>query len=451
MRLAVVICLWAGSVVGSAAAQDPVTGPAFWPSFRGAFARGIGDGAATPTKWNVETGENVVWRTAIPGLAHSSPVIWGDRIYLTTAVREDGDAELRVGLYGSVAPVEDDSPHRFQVLCIDRHSGEVSWTVTAWTGVPAIKRHPKGSHAASTPTTDGEHVVAFFGSEGLYCYDRDGQLQWQRDFGVLDAGWYVAKDADWGFASSPVIYEGRVYVQCDVRGDSFVAALDVATGDELWRTVRRDVPTWSTPTVDVSGDRRQLILNGYEHIGGYDLDTGEELWQLEGGGDIPVPTPVVDDGLVFITNAHGRMSPILAIATSATGEISMAADDHEAMVWSQRRGGNYMQTPLVYGGRLYCCRDSGVLACLDPRTGERIYRDRLGSGTTGFTASGVAADGKLYFTSEEGEVYVIAAGPELQVLAVNDLGETCMASPAVADGTLFFRTRSHLVAIAQQQ
>ncbi len=423
-----------------------------WPQFRGPHASGVAEGYPTPVHWDVEKGTNILWKTPIPGLAHSSPIIWGDRIFLTTAVRKDeGEAVLRVGRYGSVRSVQDQSPHEFQVLCLDRISGRVLWTRTAWEGVPKIKRHPKGSYAASTPATDGKHVVAFFGTEGLYVYDFSGELLWKKDFGVLDSGFFRSRSAQWGFASSPVIHEGRIYVQCDVQENSFVAALEVASGNVVWRTPRNEVPTWSTPTVDVSNRRRQLILNGYKHIGGYDLDTGEELWKLEGGGDIPVPTPVVSKGTVFITSAHGRMSPILAISTAATGEVTMDAEECQHMLWSYRRGGNYMQTPVVYGEELYCCRDGGQLSCIDAKTGERHYRKRLGDGASGFTASGVAADGKLYFASEEGEVQVIQADTEFQLLAQNSLGETCMASPAICAGTLFFRTRSHLLAIARTE
>ncbi|MAB89320.1 MAG: pyrrolo-quinoline quinone [Planctomycetes bacterium] len=420
-----------------------------WPQFHGAFGRGVAEGGATPIQWDVLKGENVVWRTPIPGLAHSSPVVWGDRVFVTTAVG-DGQAPLRVGLYGDIKPVEDDSEHQMQLLCLDKQSGAIRWSKTAWTGVPKIKRHPKGSHAASTPATDGVHVLAFFGSEGLYCYDVDGKLLWEKDLGVLDSGFFRAKDAQWGFASSPVIHDGKVIVQCDVQGDSFVAALDVKTGDDLWRTARTEVPTWSTPTVCESQGRLQVICNGWKHIGGYDFATGEELWKVVGGGDIPVPTPVVAHDLIFITSAHGRHAPILAISTGARGEFSMAAEESEHMVWSQLRRGNYMQTPIVYGDELYCCNDAGVLSVYEARTGKLHYRERLGAGMTGFTGSGVAATGRLYFTSEMGQVHVVAAGPTFKLLGTNPLGEECLSTPAVSQGVMFYRTRGHLVAVADR-
>ncbi len=430
-----------GSDPGGAASAESQS----WPSFRGPQASGVQDGHATPAAWDVAKKENVRWSTEIPGLAHSSPIVWGERVFVTTAER-DGEAELKVGLYGDIAPVADEGVHRFRVYCLERGSGKVLWSETAHEGVPKVKRHTKGSHAASTPATDGERVVAFFGSEGLYAYDLEGKLLWSKDLGLLDSGYYVVPAAQWGFASSPVIHDGLVVVQCDVQKDSFLAALKAETGEEVWRTRRSEVPTWSTPTIDVREGRRQVIVNGYKHIGGYDLASGAELWKLVGGGDIPVPTPVVSSGLVFITNAHGQMAPIYAIDAMAEGQVGTGEDD-PFMLWFQPRRGNYMQTPLVYSDLLYCCSDAGVLACFDPASGEERYRQRLGSGNTGFTASGVAADGKLYFTSEEGEVHVVKAGPEFEVLATNELGETCMATPAVAAGTLIFRTRHRLTAI----
>lgn len=417
-----------------------------WPSFRGPRACGVAEGFTTVMEWDVESGENVRWRVPIAGLAHSSPVIWGDRIYLTSAVKEGQPAELKVGLYGNIAPVQDDSEHEFRVLCIDKRTGEVLWDQLAWKGVPEIKRHPKGSHAAPSPATDGKHVVAFFGSEGLYCYTVDGELLWKKDFGTLDAGYYIVPGAQWGFCSSPVIHDGRVVVQVDVQGDSFVASLDVRSGEEQWRTARDEVPTWGTPSIDVREGRSQVVLNGWKHIGGYDLATGAELWKLVGGGDIPVPTPIIAQDLIFITNAHGRMAPIYAIDPMAEGEISMG---HEAMGWSTRNQGNYMQTPLVYDDLLYLCSDAGILTCREAATGETLYRERLGSGTSGFSASVVAADGKLYVTSEEGEIFVVPASGFYEIIGQSHLGEECMATPAISEGVIYWRTRGHLVAVGK--
>ncbi len=418
-----------------------------WPSFRGAFASGVSEGHPLPTQWDIDAGEGLRWRTEIPGLGHSSPVIVGDRIFVTTAEAEK-EAILKIGLYGSGDPVADEGSQAFLVLCIDKHSGEILWEELAHEGVAKIRRHPKASHASSTPAADQERVIAFFGSEGLYCYDHDGALLWKKDFGVLDCGAPDVPDLQWGFASSPVLHEGKVYVQCDVQDQSFVAALDAETGEELWRTLRDEGPTWGSPAVVHSEQTAQLVLNGYRHIGGYDLESGEERWKLVGGGDVPVPTPVFSDGLIFITNAHGKLAPIYAIRPQAKGQLTMS-DEDPFLAWSYPRRGNYMQTPLVYQGNLYCCSDGGVLACYEASTGRELSRQRIGDGTAGYSASLVAGDGKLYLTSEEGSVTVLGAGAALERLADNDLLDSCMATPAISEGALYFRTRHQLVAIGE--
>jgi len=448
-------CLAVVAAVGAPAllraAQTGGNAPAAnWPSFRGANAAGVGDGSAAPASWNVPEKKGVLWKTPVPGLGHSSPVVWGDRVFVTTALSGKPDAGLKVGLYGDIAPVQDDTPHEYRVYCLDRKTGKILWERTAYKGVPKVKRHTKATHANSTAATDGRNVVAFFGSEGLYCYDPSGNLRWKKDFGLLDSGFFMVPDAQWGFASSPVIHGNRVLIQCDVQKGSFVAALDLKDGREVWRTARADVPTWGTPTVCTEGGRAQVVVNGWKHIGGYDLKTGKELWRMTGGGDIPVPTPVVGQGLIFITNAHGRMSPVYAVRPTAAGDITLegTAQSNAHVAWSVPRGGAYMQTPLVYGDYLYNCRDNGVLTCYEAKTGKQVYQERLGTGRTGFTASAVAADGKLYYTSEEGDVYVVKAGPKFEVLATNPMGEVCMATPAISEGVLLFRTQGHLVAIA---
>ena len=416
-----------------------------WPGFRGTLARGIAEGHELPVKWDVYQGTNVVWKADLPGLSHSSPSIWGDKVFVTSCER-DGEAELKVGLYGAGDPVADEGDHAFLLFCLDKATGEVLWEELAFEGTPKVKRHPKSSHSNPSPAVNEDYVVAFFASEGLYCFDHEGDLVWEKDLGVLDAGAPGMRNYQWGFASSPVIHENMLLLQCDVQDQSYVAALDLATGDEIWRTDRDEDPTWGSPTVDIREGRSQVILNGYKHIGAYDLKTGEELWKLVGGGDVPVPTPVVAHDMIYITNAHGRLAPIYAIDAMAKGTVTSEEGDPQ-MKWRHLKRGNYMQTPLVYGDYLYCCSDAGILACYEAKTGKEVYRKRLGDGTTGFSASGVAGDGKIYFTSEEGFIHVIKAGAEFEVLAVNEMGETCMSTPAISEGTLFLRTRSQLIAV----
>jgi len=445
--LARALGLWIVLFATAAAATAEEGQDAHWPSFRGPAASGVAEGFRTVERFDVAQGENVAWKTRLPGLGHSSPVIWGDRIFVTGAISGKENPELKVGLYGNIDPVEDDTVHRFVLYCLDRKTGKLLWERTAWEGVPAIRRHTKASHANSTPATDGKRVVALFGFAGLYCYDMDGNLLWKRDLGRLDAGYYEVPEAQWGFGSSPVIHDGRVIVQCDVQKDSFVAALSLATGADVWRVARADVPTWSTPLVHTSEGRSQVVVNGWKHAGGYDLATGKELWKMHGAGDIPVPTPVAGHDLVFLAHAHGGAG-IFAIRPGASGDITLSQGQSSSpyVAWSAGNGA-YMQTPLVYVDELYSCRDNGVLNVYDARTGKRHQQVRLGSGTSGFTASPVAADGKVYFTSEEGQVYVVQAGPAGKVLATSELGEVCMATPAIARGVLYFRARGHVLAV----
>ena len=422
-----------------------------WPSFRGHNAKGFSDGHPTPVTWNVENNDNIEWKTPIPGLAHSSPIIWGDRIFITTAISEKKNPELKTGLYGSINPVEGETSHQWNVYCLDKKTGKILWEKTAHEGVPKVKRHPMATHANSTAATDGQFVVAFFGSEGLYCYDLAGKLIWKKDFGVLNSAFFSVPDAQWGFASSPVIHLGVVVVQCDALNTAFLAALDVKTGKELWRTPREDYPTWSTPTIHVGERNTQIIVNGFKHIGGYDFHTGKEIWKIDGGGDIPIPTPVVADNFVYINSAHGRMSPIYVIKLDAQGDISLKeeATANDKIVWSVRRGGSYIQTPLIYGEYLYNLNWNGSLSCFHAKTGEQIYREQLGK-MTSFAASGVAADGKLYFTSQEGDVYVVKAGPDFEMLATNSMNEKNLATPAISEGKLYFRTHHYLYAITEK-
>ncbi|HTQ56881.1 MAG TPA: PQQ-binding-like beta-propeller repeat protein [Bryobacteraceae bacterium] len=421
-----------------------------WPQFRGPSASGLGEGSP-PTEWNIESGKNIRWKTEIPGLGHSSPVIWGDRVFVTSAVPASGESKLKVGLYGDIAPVKGEPAQSFNVYCLDRRSGKILWQRAAASGPPKIMRHPKSTHANPTPATDGKRLVVFFGSEGLFTYDLKGKLLWKKDFGVLDSGFYMVPAAQWGFASSPVIHGNMVIIQADVQKNSFLAAFDIKSGKELWRTPRSDVPTFGSPAVvpytGTGASGWQVVVNGWKHIGGYDLKTGKELWSLKGGGDIPVPTPVFGDGLVVVTNAHGRGRPIFAIHTDAAGDIT---GSKSAIAWTEPRGGNYMQTPLIAGDLGYFCFDAGILSVYKMATGERQYQQRLGGGTSGFTSSAVAAGGHLYITNEEGHSYVLALGSEYKLIAENDLGETVMATPAIADGVLYMRGGKHLVAIGEK-
>jgi outer membrane protein assembly factor BamB len=421
-----------------------VKAPGNWPSFRGDHASGLADGQHPPATWDAEKGVHLRWKTAIPGLGHSSPVVWGDRIFLTTAIG-DPKAAFKPGQYGDVESVDDKSVHTWKVYAIDKTSGKILWERTACEGVPKIKRHLKGSQASPTAATDGKHVVAFFASEGLYCYDFAGTLLWKSDLGVLSSGWFYDSQYEWGFGSSPILYRDRVIVQCDIGKDSFIAAFRLADGKQLWKTPREEIPSWGTPTIVEGPMRTELVTNATKFARGYDPDTGEELWRLGKHSEITVPTPFHAQGLIFVTSGYRPIQPIYAIRPGAKGDISLPKDktESDAIAWSLPRSGPYMPTPIVYGDLLYVCSNSGILTCVEAASGKQVYRERLGV-TGAVTASVVAADGRLYVTSEEEGVFVVKTGRAFELLAVNPMSEVCMATPAIADGMIFVRSQRHL-------
>lgn len=422
-----------------------------WPSFRGLNASGVADGAAAPVAWNAEKSENIRWKTPIPGLAHSSPIVWGERVFVTTAVSSAPQGRFRHGLYGDVDSDKDTSKHAWKVYALDRRTGKIVWERTAYEGVPKVKRHIKASHASSTPATDGRHVVAFFGSEGLYCYDTNGKLLWKQDLGTLDAGWFYDPDYQWATGSSPIIYKNLVIVQCDIQKNSFIAAYDIKTGKRVWMTPREEIPSWGTPTVYEGKTRAELITNGTKAIRGYDPMTGKELWRLSPNSEITTPTPIIAHDLIFVTAGYRPVQPIYAIRPGANGDISLKDDktSNDSIAWSTKRGGPYMPTPIAYGEHLYTCANNGVVTAYNAVTGERVYQQRLADRGGAFTASPVAADGKLYFSSEDGEIFVVRAGAKHELLATNPMGEVLMATPAISGGMIFVRGLQHVYGIGE--
>ncbi len=419
-----------------------------WSQFRGYKASGVDASKPTPTEWDVSSGKHLLWQTPVPGLAHSAPIFWNDRVYVTTAVGPD-EAELKIGIYGAIAAAEDQGLHEWRLLAMDKKTGEVLFDKLGYKGIPRSVRHTKGTHCNSTPATNGEYIVTYFGSEGLFCFDMEGELVWHKDLGSMDAGYFKVKTAQWGFASSPIIHDGKVVVQCDVQEGAFLAVFDVKTGDEIWRTPRSDVPTWSTPAIVETGKQTQVLVNGWRHIGGYDFATGEEIWKLDGGGDIPVPTPILGDGLAYFTSAHGVFRPMRGIRLTAQGDItpSTIEETNEGVAWVHHRRGNYMQTPILIGDYLYGCDDRGALTCFDAKSGEIIFSERLKG--NGFTASPVSDGRTLYVTSEFGKVWVLKVGEAYEQLSISELGDNCLATPAIVDGTLYFRTQHSLLAISR--
>lgn len=428
----------------------PRTGPRPWPGFRGDNAAGSGDGQGAIAEWDVETNQNVRWKTPVPGISNSSPVIWGDRVFVVTAISSAGDKTFRTGLYGDVAPVNDLSEHTWKIVCLDKATGKVRWEQVAFTGLPKVKRHTKASQANSTPVTDGKRVVALFGSIGLLAaWDMDGQPLWTKDVGVLDSGWFFDPEYQWGHSSSPIIYRTMVIVQADRQKNSFIAAYDLDSGKEVWRTDRDEIPTWSTPALFRSDGRDQIVTNGPK-IRSYDAATGKVLWTLGPNSEVTVGTPVVGDGLVYVTGGYPPVRPLYAVKPTASGDITITGEQatSDALAWRNDQG-TYIPTPLFYQGILYTCGNNGILTAYAAKTGERLYRARVGGGGA-FSASPVAADGRLYFANEDGDVFVVRAGRTYEELAKNEMKEVVMSTPAISDGVIVIRTLGHVYAIGEK-
>ncbi len=423
-----------------------------WPAFRGYMSSGVLDNAALPEKFDVSKSENIRWKVEIPGMGLSSPVIWDDKLFLTSAVSTADKDGFRPGIYGDIAPVNDSSVHNWIVFCIDKNTGKTIWQKTAYSGVPVMKRHPKSTHANTSVATDGKHVVAFFGSEGLFCYDMAGNLLWKKSFGILKSVFFMVKSAEWEFASSPIIHNGVLIIQCDVLENSFVAAYDLASGKELGNTPRNEYPGLCTPIVYTNGGKTFIALNGYKQRGGYDFVTGREVWRMSGGGDIQIPTPITGNGLIYFNSAHGKSSPILAVRTDASGDISLKDNEtsNKYISWSLERGGSYMHTMLLYRNKLYNVNWNGTVVCLDPLTGKEIYNGKLGKSKS-FIASPVASDGKIYIVDEEGVVYIIDSSDKLNLLAEIPLNDICLTAPAITDGIIYFRTQKYLIAAGNKK
>jgi outer membrane protein assembly factor BamB len=434
------ICVAAGA---SLSAQN-------WPAFRGANAAGTADGKPTAVKWNVPAGENVAWKTPVDGIAVSSPIVWGDRVFVSTAIGSDPKQGIRTGQYGDVEPVADASKHTWKLVALDKATGKVVWEKIAHEGTPKTKRHSKSSQATSTPVTDGKVVIVSFGSEGLYAYDFSGKQLWKKDLGILNSGWFFDPDYEWGFGSSPIIYRNMVIMQVDIQRGSFIAAFDTATGKEIWRTQRDEIPSWSTPSIlEGASGKAEIVTQATNFTRGYDAETGKELWKYSGNSEIAIPTPIMGPGFIVITNGYRGVQPIVALKPGATGDITLKPGEtkSEFIAWSMTRGGPYIPTPVIYQDQLYVIQGNGVLQAYKVATGERLYQERLGGTGGSFSASLVAADGKIYATSEDGDVFVVKAGPTYELLSKNPVGEILMATPAISDGLIIFRGLKHVIAI----
>ncbi|MDY7094432.1 MAG: PQQ-binding-like beta-propeller repeat protein [Acidobacteriota bacterium] len=433
----------------TAEAAAPTAPTVHWPAFRGTNARGIGDGVDTPVEWDLESGDGVRWQAEVPGLGNSSPVVWGDRVFLTTAVAEGIEQNLRTGLTGAIQDVQEEVEHRWLVLAFDKTTGKQLWETEIGRAVPLTDRHFKATQANSTPVTDGEHVVVVFPTAGLACLDMQGKVLWHHDLGGLNAGAFNDPGLEWGFAASPILYDGKAILQVDIHGGQYLAAWDLKTGKLAWRTERDVAPSWATPAIFPTPQGDQLVVNG-SVIHGYDAATGKELWSLAPNSELVIATPVVGDDVVYVSAGYPPVKPIYAVPAGVRGDLEVdPRGEDPRLTWSLGIGGAYMPTPLLYRGLLYVVHHNGRLVTYDATTGNVIYKQRFSKGGT-FTASPVAVNGKIYATTEEGQVYIFQAGAEYEELALHALDEPLMATPAVSEGVLLLRTPSRLIALARE-
>ena len=417
-----------------------------WPQWRGASGQGISSDADLPTDWS--TTRNIAWSTAIPGRGFSSPIVWGDTIFVTTSIEGEivpGAAPAKHILGGEpfVHPdaVAGDRRHTLKVMALDRVTGAVKWERTAYEGAVFDARHKAGSFANTTPATDGTLVFAWFGSEGLYAYDFTGRLAWKKSLGGIPA-------FGMGTGTSPVLFENLLILQCDEDNGkgSFIVALDKATGREVWRTARAVEASWTTPVIAKGAGRTELVASGNEFVIAYDPRTGKELWRTTGTGGWTVPTPVVSKGIVVASAAH-PVKRAIAVRLGGAGDVTGTRH----IAWQHTRGTGYTPSSIAYGDYVYLLTDAGLVTCLDVETGEVKYEGARPPRPARVWSSPIAFGGKILISNEAGETHVVAAGPTFEILGTNTLDEPIYASPAAAGGMLFIRTASKLYAIRKDK
>lgn len=419
-----------------------------WPQFRGENALGIGDGKDALVNWNLETGDGVLWSSELPGLGNSSPVVWGDTVIVTTAVATGMKQEIKTGLTGAGDGVPEEVPHSWRVLAFDKKTGKTLWDTEIASAVPETRRHFKATQANSTAATDGKHVVVIFATAGIACLDMEGNIKWHKELGGLNAGAFTDPGIQWGFASSPIIHGSKVIQQIDIHDGAYMTAWDLESGKEIWSIERDVAPSWSTPAIMKTDAGDELIVNG-STIHGYDPETGKELWSLGPNSELVIAAPVVGKDVVYVSAGYPPVKPIYAVKAGTRGDLEVdPRGNDKRLIWSHGIGGAYMPTPMLYRGIYYVVHHNGRLVAYDAKTGEAIFKSRFSKGGV-FTGSPVAVNGKLYLPTEEGYLYVLEAGPEYKELAVHEFGEPLMATPAVSEGVLFFRTPSKLIAVGK--
>lgn len=423
------------SVSGAAAAAN-------WPQWRGPDGSGISNEKDLPAEWTPT--KNIKWKTPIAGRGHSSPIVWSNHVFLTTAIEGElvEGAKAPKHMMGDKEFLHPDSvganrKHTFKVIALNRDSGKILWESVAWEGTPYDDRHRKSSYAASTPATDGKLVFAFFGAEGLYAYDFNGKLAWKAQLGKLGT-------VGMGTGTSPILHDNVVIVQCDEENGeaSFIVALDKKTGKEVWRTPRKVQVSWSTPLLVKTAKRSELIASGTEHVISYDPATGKELWRHKGVESNAIPSPVANNEMVFLV-AGFPAKIAMAIKLGGSGDLTGTPN----VPWQYTKGTAYVPSPIVYGDYLYLTTDRGILTCIDTKTGEVKYEGGRIPIPATFTASPIAFEGKILMTSEDGDTFIVKAGPKHEVIGTNSIGEAVYASPAVADGRIFIRGEKNLYCI----
>lgn len=432
----------------TAPCASPV-GDGDWPYWRGPERNGMARGEA-PLEWS-DT-KNMKWKIPIPGRGHSSPVVWGNKIFVTTAVPTGVAPQTQAPASGDPAGVPgrggrrggfgDTGPqieHRFELLCLDRKDGKILWHKTAKVAVPHEGFHRMyGSFASNSPVTDGKHVYAFFGSRGLYCYDLNGKLVWEKDLGLQ-----MRIRLQFGEGTAPVLYGDKIILNYDHEGDSFIAALDKNTGKELWRTSRDEGSAWSAPLVVEHKRKAQVVVSASKKVRSYDFQTGELIWECAGLGSNVIPAPVHQNGLVYAMSGH-RDPKLMAIQLGRTGDLTGT----DAIVWSQTRGTGYTPSPVLFESKLYVLSDGGMVSCYNATTGEPYYQQVRLPKPYSFKSSPVGANGKLYLASEDSDVIVLKMGESFEVLATNTIaGEFFIGTPAIIDGEIILRGRNHLYCI----
>jgi len=411
-----------------------------WTQFRGPGAAGLADDSRFPESWS-ET-ENVAWKTPIPGMGWSSPVVWKDRVYLTTAISSASIEPPKKGLYfgGNRGKVTDE--HRLLAYALDAKSGKIVWERELWKGVPPQSRHLKNSFASETPVTDGERVYVMFGNFGLWALDRNGKVVWTLALKPSDTRY------GWGTAASPVLHKGRLYILADNDSASYLLCVDAANGKVIWRVERPDEKSnWSTPFIWEHDGKAEIVTTGTGKNRSYDLD-GKLIWEFGGMSSIVIPTPMERFGLLFLASGYvgDENRPVFVVKPGARGVLG-----GEHIAWKLPQAGPYNPSPIIYGDNYYTLMDRGFFTCHDARTGKEIYgKQRIDPAAAAFTASPWASRGKIYVSSEDGDTFIIAAGADYKLLGKNTVNEMIMATPAIAGNALYLRGASSLYKIARQ-